>query len=191
MGALTDRLNAAASGFAITVAPLVVVAIAQLVFMPQILAVAEGLESNEQARLVSIWRAEFSIAHTIVAILFVIYWLLVAVLGKGQILRCKSANRILAFCVVAYLTITLYSIFLWPDGLRVVCPFLGISDTIANPYACDAMSSCDVFADVASQLILLGLLGLIVPFIISLIVRIVSSRRACQRQDDTPPSLVE
>lgn len=79
----------------------------------------------------------------------------------------------------------------WPDGLRVVCPLFGISDTDAPPFAFDAPSSCGSFAYAANQIIVLGLLGLIVPLVISLIVRIVSSRREYQLVDDAPPSLLE
>ncbi|WP_109806478.1 hypothetical protein [Sphingosinithalassobacter portus] len=188
MAALKNRLKAAALGFGITVAPLAIVAIAQFIFMPQIVAAGEGLDSNDKALALSYQQMLWFTAHTIVAILFAIYWFLVALLGKGQILRCRAANRILNFCVVAYLTITLYSILLWTDGEGAVCSFLGISDTDALPYVLDAMSSCDSFFFDITQFLGFGLLGLIVPFIISLIVRIVSSRRVYKLQNDAPLS---
>ncbi|MXO60799.1 hypothetical protein GRI89_14750 [Altererythrobacter salegens] len=192
MAALTIRLKAATLGFGITVAPLAIVATAHLTFMPQIVAAMEGLDSNDRALAVSFLRRDWFAQHGIVAILFAIYWVITAALGKEQILRAKAANSILAFCVAAYLTITLYFIFVqWPDGLTFVCPLLGISDADAPPFGFDVPSSCDAFVYAANQMILLGLVGLIAPLIISLVVRIVSSRRAYQLKDEAPPSLLE
>lgn len=179
MAAFTNRLKAAALGFGITVAPGVIVAVAQFIFLPQIVATMEGLDTNDRALAVSSLRTDWLVVHIIAAAIFGIYWLLTAVLGRGQILRLRAANVTLALCVVAYLTITLYYIFVpWPDGLKIVCPFLGISDTDAPRFGFDAPSSCGAFVYTAHQMIALGLLGLIVPFTISLIIRIVSSRRA-------------
>lgn len=192
MAALINRLKAATLGFGITVAPLAIVAIAHLTFMPQIVVAIEGLGSSERAPAVASLRSDWFAMHSIVAIIFAIYWMITAVLGREQLLRSRAANRILAFCVVVYLTITLYFIFVqWPDGLRVICPLFGISDTDAPAFAFDALSSCDAFAYAANQMIVLGLLGLIVPLVISLIVRIVSSRRQDQLEDDAPPSLLK
>ncbi len=192
MAALTNRLKAATLGFSITVAPLAIVATAHLILMPQIVAAMAGLDNNDQALAVSYLRRDWFAMHSIVAIMFAIYWVITAAFGREQILRSNAANSILTFCVAAYLTITLYFIFVqWPDGLEIVCPLLGISDTDAPPYACDPRSSCGAFAYAANQVILLGLVGLIVPLIISLIVRIVSSRRVYQLKDDAPPPLLE
>ncbi len=179
MAAPTNRLKAATLGFGITVAPLAIVAVAQLIFMPKIVAAMGGLDGNERALAVSSLRGDWLAVHGIVAAIFAIYWLLTAVLGRGQFLKLRAANVTLALCVVAYLTITLYYIFVqWPDGLKIVCPFLGISDTDAPSFGFDTTSSCGAFVYAAHQIIVLGLLGLVVPFTISLIVRIVSSRRA-------------
>ena len=192
MAALSNRLKAATLGFGITVAPLAIVATAHLTFMPQIVAAMEGLDSSDRALAVSSLRRDWATMHSIVAMMFAIYWVIAAVCGRGQILRLNVANILLAFCVVAYLAITLYYILVpWPDGLRILCPLLGISDTDALPFAYDAQSSCGAFAYAAHQLILLGLLGLVVPLITSLVVRIVSSRCAYRLQDDPPPSMLE
>lgn len=192
MGALTNRLKAATLGFGITVAPLAIVATAHLTFMPQIVAAMEGLDSNDRALAVSSLRSDWFVTHSVVAIIFAIYWLIAAAYGRENILISKAANRILAFCFSAYLTITFYFIFVhWRDGLEVVCPLLGISNTDAPPFGFDVPSSCGAFVYAANQMIVLGLVGLIVPLIISLIVRIVSSRRAYQLKNDAPPPLLE
>lgn len=192
MAALTNRLKAATMGFGITVAPFAIFAIAHLIFMPQIVAAMEGLDSNDQALVVSSWRSEYSAMHSIVAIIFAAYWVITAVFGRGDLLTSRAANSILAFCVAVYLTITAYFIFLQrPDGLEIVCPLLGISNTDGNPFGFDVKTSCGAFVYAANQIILLGLVGLIVPLIISLIVRIVSSRRAYRLLDDAPPPFLE
>lgn len=108
MAALMNRLKAATLGFGITVAPLAIVATAHLTLMPQIVAAMEGLGSSERALAVSSLRSDWFATHSIVAIIFAIYWMITAVFGREQLLRSRAANRILAFCVVAYLTITLY-----------------------------------------------------------------------------------
>lgn len=192
MAALSNRLKAATLGFGITVAPLAIVATAHLTFMPQIVAAMEGLDSNDRAMAVSSLRSDWFAMHSVVATTFAIYWVITAVCGREQILRSRAANSILAFCATAYLAITLYFIFVqWPDGLEVVCPLLGISNTDAPPFGFDVPTSCGAFVYAANQMIVLGLVGLIVPLIISLIVRIVSSRRAYQLKDDAPPPLLE
>lgn len=175
---LIHQLKAATLGFGVTVTPIVIVAATQNIFMPQIVTVLQGVDSNDQAWVVSSLRREWLGVHTTAATIIAVYWLLTVVLGRGQLLRLKAANLTLAFCIVAYLTMTFYYIFVqWPDGLKVVCPFLGISDTDAPRFVFDAQSSCGAFAYAVHQSIVLGTLGLIVPLTISLIIRIVSSRR--------------
>lgn len=179
MTALTNRLKAATLGFGVTVAPLAVVVAAQLIFMPQIVAAMAGIDRNDRALAVSSLRTEWVTMHSIVAAAFALYWLLTALIGKGQLLKIRVANIILGFCIFCYLSITLIYVFVdLPEGLKVVCPLFGISDTDAPRFACDPQSSCDAAVYPVHLLIALAPLGLIVPLTISLIVRIVSSRRA-------------
>lgn len=192
MAALSNRLKSAIFGFGITVAPLAIVATAHLAFMPYIVAATEGLDGHDRALTVSRLRREWLAVHGIAAIMFFTYWATTALIGKEQITKSKVANGILAFCVITYFLITLYFIFFrWTEGLRILCPFLGISDTDAPPFVFDAQSSCGAFASAAHLIILLGLPGLVVPLVISLVVRIVSSRRAYQQSDNVPPPLLE
>lgn len=176
---LTNQLKAATVGFAITVAPLAVVAVAQNILMPKVVAVAQEVVSDDQAGVVAWLRSEWLRMHTIAVTVIAIYWLLTALFGRGQLLRARAANLSVALCVFTYLTITIFfTFFQRPDDLRGVCPFLSISDTDAPSFAFDGRSSCGDFIYAAHQLLILGMLGLVVPLIVSLIVRIVSSRRA-------------
>ena len=192
MAALSNRLKSAIFGFGITVAPLAIVATAPLAFIPYFVASTEGINGHDRALTVSRLRTEWFALHGIVTIIFAAYWVMTALGGKEQITKSKAANVILAFCVTTYLLITLYFIsFRWTEGLKILCPVLGISDTDAPPFVFDAQSSCGAFASATHLIILLGLPGLVVPLVISLVVRIVSSRRAYQQSDNTPSPLLE
>ena len=192
MAALSNRLKSAIFGFGITVAPLAIVATAHLAFMPYIVAATEGLDVHDRALTVARLRREWFAVHSIAAIIFATYWAITALGGKGQTLESKAANGILAACVIIYLVITLYFIFFrWTEGLKILCPLLGISDTDAPPFVFDAQSSCGAFASATHLIILLGLPGLVVPLVISLVVRIVSSRRAYHQRDNAPSPLLE
>jgi hypothetical protein len=174
-----NRLKAAAIGFGITIAPVGVLAAAQFAFLPQMAGAIEGLDSNEQAWAVSVLRRDWLAFHAAAAALVAIYWLLTAALGRGQLLQLRAANVTLALFVFALVTLAAYGSFIqWPGQIKGVCPFLGISDTDA-PFGFDAQSSCDTFSYAAHPIIVLALLGLsVVLLAASVILRIVSSRRA-------------
>ena len=172
MTALANRLKAAAVGFVITVAPTIIVALADFILLPFRVGTVDELN----------WERSDSLTfHAIVAIAVAIYWLISALLGRGQLLQLISANATLALSVFLLMFLPRYSFFFGegPDDWKGMCPFLGISDTDAQPYALDARSSCGYFVDDAYNTLLLGLLDLsIVLLVTSLIVRIISSRRA-------------
>ena len=148
--------------------------------MPQIVGSFAGLDSNEQAWAVSSLREDWLTFHAAVAISVAIYWLLMVMLGRGRLLRFRSSNVTLAVFVAAVMALVLYaSIGPWGEGLKGVCPLIGISDADAPPFGFDTPSSCEAFIYGAHQVIGLGLLGLpILLLTISLIARIVSSRSA-------------
>lgn len=103
--ALANRLKAATVGFCTTIAPLGIIAVAQLTFMPQIVGTFEGLDSNGQVSTVSYLRGEWFTFHAAVAILVAIYWLLTAIFGRGQLLRLRAANVTLALFVFAIMAL--------------------------------------------------------------------------------------
>lgn len=192
MAALANRIKAATMGFGITVVPLAIFATGQLIFMPKIVAAMEGLGKRDQALVVSSWRSDYSATHSIVMTIFAIYWVMTAVFGREELLKSRAANGILAFCVAAYIRITAYFTFVqWHDGLEILCPLLGISNTDGNPFGFDVKTPCGAFVYAADQTLLLGLVGLILPLIVSLIVRIVSSRRAYPLMHEARPPLRE
>ena len=183
-------IKAAALGFGITVVPLVIVATVHLILMPQIVAAMEGLDGNERASAIWSLRRDWFATHSIVVIMLAIYWVTAAAYGGDKILQIRIANRLLAFCVIVYLTICFYYIFASPpDGLSIFCSLFGIPNTDAPAFGFDVPSTCEAFIYAANQMIVLVLMGLIVPLFISLIVRIISSRRENQPQDDAPPLL--
>lgn len=180
MRALGHRLKAAAIGFGATVPPLLIVAVVQLTFLPQIVGKIEGFDSKEQAWLISSMRYDWIMLYSSAVILVIFYWLLAAVLGNEKLLQSRSANLTLAFFVLGFLVLTLYyDFFQSPVELKGLCPLLGISDTDAPPFGFDVPSSCGVFAAAAHPIIVLGLLGLSMMFLAaSAVIRIASSRRA-------------
>lgn len=180
MPPLAKRLEAATMGFGITLAPLCIIAASQLAFLPQIIGIVEGADGNEQALLMSSLRKDWLILHISAAIMVAIYWLLTAMLGKGQFLRLRVANIILAFFVFAIMALTLYGSFIqWPAKLKGLCPFLDIPDTHTQIYAFDGQSRCDMFVQRTHMMMIFGLLGLSTLLLVtSLMVRIISSRRA-------------
>ncbi len=180
IAAPANRLRAATLGFSITAAPLCIVALAQIAFLPQIVGAIEGLDGNERTWAISVLRRDWLAFHTAVATSIAIYWLLTAVLGRGNFLQLRYANITLGLFVFAVIFLILYGSFVqWPEKLEGVCPFFGVSDTDAPSYGLDTPSSCGAFAYAAHQMILLALFGLPIALITtSMIVRIVSSRRA-------------
>jgi hypothetical protein len=179
MTALGNRFKAATVGFGITVAPLGIVAVAQFVLAPQIIGTIEGVDNNELALVVSSWRRGWLPLHAIAATLIAVYWLLTAVIGRGQLLQSRAANVTLALFVFVVIAFVLYGSFVqMPEDLTGVCPILGISDTDAPPYGLDTPSSCGAFAHAAHTIMLLAMLGLMLLLLAaSVIVRIASSRR--------------
>jgi hypothetical protein len=174
-----NRLKAAAVGFGITVAPVGAVAVTQFAFLPQIVGAIEGLDISEQMWAVSVLRRDWLTFHAAAAALIAVYWLLTAVLGKGQLLQSRAANVTLALFVFAIVILTIYGSFVqWPEQIKGACPFLGISDTDA-PFGFDAQSSCDTFSYGAHMTIVLALFGMsVVLLATSAILRIASSRLA-------------
>jgi hypothetical protein len=190
MTALAGRLKAATVGFGITVAPLAFIAMAHFAFVPQIVGAREGsVSSGEHAARISELRMAWFAFHALAVTLVAIYWLLTAVLGRGQLLRFRAANVTLGlFVLVIMAAAPFYAFVPWPDDLKGICPFLDISDEYTNPYALDAQSSCDSFVYAARTITVLGLIGLPVPLLIaSVIVRIVSSRRASRLTNNASP----
>lgn len=162
--ALVSRLKAAAIGFGITVAPLAVAALIQYAL---VYALVPGS----------------LILHAIATTLFAIYWLLTALLGKGQLLRLRAANKILTLSVLAFLALSLHGTFFptledYGGGFKDICPIIGISDEAPPRYTLDGQTNCEAFAYSAHTIAIFGLMGSsFLLLVISLIVRIVSSRR--------------
>lgn len=189
MIALADRLKVATVGFGITVAPLAFIAMAQFAVIPRIVGARESSASSEHAATISELRMEWLSFHAFAVTLVAIYWLLTAVFGRGQLLRFRAANVTLGlFVLVIMAAAPFYAFIPWPDDLKGICPFFGISDEYTNPYAIHAQSSCDSFVSAAHMITLLGLIGLPVPLLVaSVIVRIVSSRRASRLTNNASP----
>ena len=180
---MLQRFKGAAFGMAITLVPIAALACAQFLLAPYTVAVVGRMDPNIDAWAVSSIRNMLARDYPVVALIIAAYWLLVATLGKGQILRIKSANIALALSGLTFaLAMVIGSTVPIPARLwlfKAVCPVLGLSDelpTVEPPeFGFDGQSPCEAFAEGAVPIVLLGL-----PLILlttSAILRIIVSRR--------------
>jgi hypothetical protein len=177
--ARSDRFREAAVGFAITVAPMSLWAFVQVAMLSQLVGRIEAPGSALHAEAVSILRRDWLVFHFIAIGLVGVYWLVVARFGRANFLRRTSANVTLALFMLSLLSFTAYgSLIGWPDQMKGICSFLGVSDTYPR-FGFDVQSSCDVFVQKVHITIIFGLLGLAVLLLVaSGVLRIASPRTA-------------
>lgn len=187
-----DRVKAAAIGLGLTLTPLAVMAIAQFVFARQIVMNVSGFNPDIDVWVVSTLRSNLVTSYAVIALIVIAYWLLTAMLGRGQFLETKSANMTLALSGAAFtFTILVASFVREPAAiLEGACPSLGISPVLGNSdvyqFGFDTPSPCEAFAVATTNLLLLGLPALL--FITSLFQRISLSRRRWPSHFSYPPS---
>lgn len=176
-----DRLKRAALGMGITLAPVAALACAQFLLAPRTVAVVGGMDPQVDVWAVSAVRCSLVQGYTVIATTISAYWLLTGTFSRGQFLKVRSANGVLALSGLALgFAMAIASTVPMPARLfKVVCPVLGLPDTIpalpTGTFGFDGQSSCEAFAQGAVPTVLLGL-----PMILlttSAILRIVLSRR--------------
>ena len=179
---MLQRFKGAAFGFGITLVPIAALACVHFLLAPYTAATVYDLDPTTAARAASSLRHGIVRAYTVIALIIAAYWLLAAALGRGQVLRIRSANIVLALSVLALaVAVGIVSTISMPWRLfKGACPILGISDElppqgIDGIYHFDVQSSCEAFARGAEPIVLLGLP--LILFATSAILRIVGSRR--------------
>lgn len=127
---LPQRFRSAALGFGITMVPLLVIACLQFLLVPNTVALV-STDPEYVAWAVPSLRRTLVYIHAFLALTIAAYWLLVATLGRGQFLRIRSANIVLA---LSGLPFALF-MFDWSGAgmpshelLRGLCPALGLYD---------------------------------------------------------------
>ncbi|MBC7945297.1 MAG: hypothetical protein H7X91_08565 [Burkholderiales bacterium] len=116
-----------------------------------------------------------AIFYAIVATLVVAYWLIAALLSRGEFLTIRTANVTLAIGILVFVfAMIVGSIVRAPARLlEGACPSFGISRTY--PLGFDTQSPCEVFANQGSAMLAYGLP--LILLIVSLLQRVVASRR--------------
>src|SRR6478672_3158303 len=97
-----QRFKGAAFGLGITLVPIAVLALAHFLLAPFTAATVYDLDPTTAARLASALRRGIARAYIVIALIIAAYWLLAAALGRGQVLRIRSANIVLALSVLAF-----------------------------------------------------------------------------------------
>lgn len=176
-----NRFKRAVLGMGLTLVPVAALAYAQFLLAPHTVAVAGGMDPQVDAWAVSAVRSSLAQGYTVIATIIFAYWLLTGTFGKGQFLKIKSANVVLALSGLALgFAMAIASTVPMPARLfKVACPVLGLPDTMAalpsGTFGFDGQTSCEAFAQGAVPIVLLGLP--LILFVTSAILRIVLSRR--------------
>ena len=167
------RFKQAIIGSLITLIPLLLVAALHLSFLPNILIETYGLDPKEARWAVSVFWHDYAASHAYPLSLVILHWVLSAAIGRGDFLKVRSANLLLAFSIISYaLAVLLAS--LAPPPYGTVCSILGISQT-DWPFGFDTQSSCESYSWIAA-----GSLAVVLPALLiaaSAALRIFISRR--------------
>lgn len=176
----SERAMSGSIGFALIAASICGMATIQFFSMPIVVDGIEGLPPTQEQLAVETLRTDWLILHSWAIAIVAAYWLLITIFAGGQHLRIRSANIALGLCLIAYFALSIFgSIIPNHIAMEILCPALGISDVVANPFGFDARSPCQAFAFTAYQLTLLGLMSAaFLLLLVSLALRILSSRRS-------------
>lgn len=180
---MLQRFKGAAFGLGITLVPIAALACVHFLLAPYTVATVYNADQEIEARLVSTLRHGIVRAYTVIALIIAAYWSLAAALGRGQVLRIRSANIVLALSVLAFaVMVVIVSTVRRPERFfEGACPPFGLADELpalssGDTFAfVDGPSPCESFASAAASTVLLGLP--LILFATSAILRIVSSRR--------------
>lgn len=180
---MLQRFKDAAFGVGITLVPIAALACVQFLLAPYTAAAVYDLDPTTAARAASSLRHGVVRNYTVIALIIAAYWLLAAALGRGQVLRIRSANIVLSLSVLAFaVAMVIVSTVRRPERFfEVACPLFGYPDewpTLSSGEIFafdDRPSPCEGFASAAAFIVLLGLP--LILFATSAILRIVGSRR--------------
>ena len=180
---MLPRFKGAAFGLGITLVPIAALACVQFLLAPYTAATVYDLDPTTAAPVASSLRHGIVRAYTVIALIIAAYWLLAAALGRGQVLRIRSANIVLALSVLAFaVMVVILSTVRRPERFfEGACPLFGHSDELptlssGDTFAfVDGPSPCKNFASAVAFIVLLGLP--LILFATSAILRIIVSRR--------------
>ena len=173
------RLKSAAIGFGVTLATIAALASAQFLLAPHTVAVVGRIDPVIDAWAVSQLRWQLGKFYAMVTAMLAIYWILVTVAARGQLLRIRSANVTLALSGLVFALAMAVATFVQvPEAFKGACPVLGVSDTYPplpeGVFGFDRQTPCETFLRLAVPSLLLGLP--IILLVASAVLRIFGSR---------------
>jgi len=180
---MLQRFKGAAFGLGITLVPIAALACVHFLLVPYTAATVYNVDQETEARLVSNLRQGIVRAYPVIALIIAAYWLLAAALGRGEVLRIRSANIVLALSILTF-AVTVVILSTVPKADRIfkgACPLLGYPDELpalssGDMFAfVDGPTPCDSFASAAGIVVFIGMP--LILFATSAILRIVGSRR--------------
>jgi hypothetical protein len=178
---MLQRFKGAALGLGITLLPIAALACGHFLLAPYTAATVYDLDPTTEARAASSLRHGIVRAYIVIALIMAAYWMLAAALGRGQVLRIRSANIVLALSILTFaFTVVVLSTVQRPERFfEGACPLLGLSKepfTLNGTfYFIDGPPPCENFASSAGTVVFLGMP--LILFATSAILRIVGSRR--------------
>ena len=176
MTALADRMRLAAIGTGISLLPIAMMAFAHFGYVPKMVRNI-GFDPRTDEWIVTQIETDLSLLYIAVAGILTVYWICAAWLGRGDILRIRSANSCLAACVLGLAVWMTYWSLLSDrnHSFKNLCSAFGIADDYPEVMF-DGQSECDVF--VMNTIPIALFVSVIILFLVSAILRIVVSRRA-------------
>lgn len=173
------RLKSAAIGFGVTLATIAALAGAQFSLAPHTVAVVGRMDPVIDAWAVSQLRWQLGKFYAMVTAMLAIYWILVTVAAREQLLRIRSANVTLALSGLIFALAMAVATFVQvPEAFKGACTVLGVSDAFPplpeGVFGFDRQTPCETFLRRAVPSLLLGLP--IILLIASAVLRIFGSR---------------
>ena len=173
---LADRMRLAAIGTGISLLPIAVMAFAQIRYVPQMVR-NSGFDPRRDEWIVTQVETDLSLFYLAVSGILTAYWMCAAWLGRGDILRIRSANSCLAASILGLAVWMTYWSLLSDrnHSFESICSALGIADDYPD-FIFDGRSECDVF--LMNTIPIALFVSVVILFLASAILRILVSRHA-------------
>lgn len=177
------RFQSVVLGTGITLGPVAALAVGQFLLAPLIVTAFAAADPKDHVWVVSTFRRQLGEFYFIVASAVVACWLITAALGRGQLLKIRSANVALALSGFAFASSMAIASSVPTQSLfKVACPSLGLTDTLPTLplgiFQFDGETACEAFAAKAERIMHFVLQSLALTLLAtSAILRIFVSRR--------------
>lgn len=156
MLAMEHRLGETVKGIAVTAAPVLIIALLQVLFAPEILVLGWGVYLDDGSWATSALREDLIKIYVLSFGAIAAYWLTMGLAAQAPFFDLRWPNRLLGLSISIFLAMmVIVTITTGLDVARAACPFFGISDDYE--FGFDSLSPCDRIAAPATYLITFGL----------------------------------